>query len=185
MGLTQETSLNIYAHFGPITCYQDYHQSCQEHITNYLSGRSPPLLSRVSGGLSGGPQQPQALDLRRSVPSGGGGYINTGKLFSPCLTPWRHRHRPRQPFSMFLGPWRHHPHQSFSLCDTAAQRRGCPHPGCRESWGTSNGNRWSPLKVTPALLRDTTFLEKMPPLQQRNLLFVMFECFPFHCFIIV
>lgn len=42
MGVTQETSLTICAHFKPITCYQDYHQSCQEHITNYLSGRSPP-----------------------------------------------------------------------------------------------------------------------------------------------
>lgn len=160
-------------------------------ITHYelYVGQIAPLMSRVSGGLSSSssssPQHRQALDLRRSVPSEGGGYINTGKLFSPCLTPWRHHHRPRQPFSLFLGPWCHHPRQSFSLCDTAAQRRGCPHPGCQESWGTSNGSRWSPLKVTPALLRATTFLEKMPPLQQRNLLFVLFECFPFHCFIIV
>lgn len=108
MGVTQETSLNICAHFKPITCYQDYHQSCQEHITNYLSGRSPPLMSRVSGGLGGGssssPQHRQALDLRRWVPSGGGGYINSGKLFFPCLTPWRHQHRPRQPFSLFSAP---------------------------------------------------------------------------------
>lgn len=189
MGVTQETSLNICAHFKPITCYQDYHQSCQEHITNYMSGRSPPLMSRVSGGLGGGssssPQHRQALDLRRWVPSGGGGYINSGKLFSPWLTPWRHQHRPRQPFSLFLGPWCHHPRQSFSLCDTAAQRRGCPHPGCWESLGTSNGSRWSPLKVTPALLRATTFIEKMPLLQQRNLLFILFECFPFHCLNIV
>lgn len=81
--------------------------------------------------------------------------------------------------------WCHHPRQSFSLCDTAAKRRECPHPGCQESWGTSNGSRWSTLKVIPALLRATTFLEKMPPLQQRNLLIVLFECFPFHCFIIV
>lgn len=49
MGLTQETSLNRYAHFGPITCYQDYHQSCQEHITIYLSSRSPPPPLDVQG----------------------------------------------------------------------------------------------------------------------------------------
>lgn len=46
------------------------------------------------------------------------------------------------------------------------------------------------LKATQlALLRATTFLEKMPLLQQRNVLFVLFECLmffiPFHCLIIV
>lgn len=68
-------------------------------------GQIAPLMSRVSGGplLSGGSsssQHNQALDLRRSVPSGGGGgYIQTGKPFSLCVAPFYYS---RETYIVFL-----------------------------------------------------------------------------------
>lgn len=38
--ISERSLINI--NFEPIICYQHYHQSYQEYITNYLSGRSPP-----------------------------------------------------------------------------------------------------------------------------------------------
>lgn len=67
MGLTQEISLNICAHFDPLTCYQDYTQNVLDPLLN-IRDAIPDCAAR--GGKAfwkrGGPPQEHCSDWNRA-----------------------------------------------------------------------------------------------------------------------